>query len=934
VRLVYPVPLMPDPRDTPAMRQFARFKRQHPECILLFRIGDFYETFDDDAVTLHKALGLTLTQRTEGVPMAGVPHHQLEVYLRRLIQQGFRVAVCDQVQDAKDAKGIVDRAVTRVLTPGTLVDESLLDESASIRLAAVAPAGLRNPSHVGVAMVEVSTGAFSIFECDAAQLTDALTARGVGELLYPEQAGLPPGEMPPAIKAAASLGSLAVTARPAWHFRPAEALEAVRSQFGVATVAGFGLRDDEPGIGAAGAILRYLLETQAATDGSGSPAEAKDASAGAEQGATKPSFRRRATLAHVQPPRREEESGICTLDGVSLRALEVERTIRSGAARGAADGSLLGLFLSTPGGCRTPMGKRLLREWLCRPSARLEEIRTRHARVAVLVEDRRTAAALGRALDGVQDVARIGARVALGRATPRDLAALGKSLARLNAIASTIENAPAFAESLSALASVREALSPVAARITASCVDSPPAHLREGGLFRDGVDAELDEARLLQRNGAAWLAEYQQRLVTEHKLAGIKVGYNRVFGYYIELTAAQARQAPGAFARKQTLKNAERYTTPELEEYEEKVTTAEARALERERLLFDRLCDEAAAALPPISQFGQQVAELDGLGCYAERAVRKGWVRPEMAESPALRIEAGRHPVLEEVLGDRFVPNDVELGEAKERDSQTARQGDTSLALITGPNMAGKSTFIRQTALIVLLAHAGSFVPANSASIGLTDRIFTRVGADDALHAGQSTFMVEMTETATILNSATGRSLVILDEIGRGTSTLDGLSLAWAIAEYLASPGGPRTLFATHYHELTELEERLAGRVSNLHVAVREWGEQIVFLHRILPGRSDRSYGVHVAKLAGIPESVVRRAREVLASLAVHHGPSAGGAAAVPARRADEGQLPLFTEFLPHPAVDRLREIKLESLSPIEAFDALRGLKDLIDHQR
>jgi DNA mismatch repair protein MutS len=506
------------------------------------------------------------------------------------------------------------------------------------------------------------------------------------------------------------------------------------------------------------------------------------------------------------------------------------------------------------------------------------------------------------------------------------------------------------------------ALRPVAERIVAECVEAPPAHLREGGLIRDGIDAELDEAKLLQRDSAAWLAQYQQRLIQEHQLPGIKVGYNKVFGYYIELTAAQARAAPAVFSRKQTLKNAERYITPELKEFEDKVTTAEARAVEREKLLFDRLCAAAAAVIPAIAAFGQAVAELDVLWCFAERAVRRGWVRPEMCEAPVLSVTAGRHPVLEEVLGENFVPNDVEVGgkEARQPDSETARQGESgpapggvegspsdpargagslprglapSLALITGPNMAGKSTFIRQTALIVLLAHAGSFVPAQAAAIGLTDRIFTRVGADDALHAGQSTFMVEMTETATILNNATPRSLVILDEIGRGTSTLDGLSLAWAIAEFLAgsdaSPG-PRTLFATHYHEITELEERLAGRIRNLHVSVREWGEQIVFLHRILPGRTDRSYGVHVAKLAGIPAGVVERARAVLSALAVHHGPAP---AAVSARLAapPDGQLSLFTEYVPHPAVDALREVKLDGLTPIQAFDELRRLQSLLD---
>ena len=900
---------MADPRDTPAMRQFTRFKREHPGCILLFRIGDFYETFDDDAVTISRALGLTLTKRAEGVPMAGVPHHQLEVYLRRLIQQGFRVAVCDQIQDPKDAKGIVERAVTRVLTPGTLVDEALLDEGAANRLAAVSAADLRDPTRLGLAIVELSTGAFTVLECAVESLGDELAARGVHELIYPDAAAPAPGAVPPVIRHASESLGISCTARPAWQFRPREALETLLQNYGVATTAGFGLRDDEPCVAAAGAVLRYLKETQAA-----------------EIEGVAGDTRRRATLAHLLPPRREDSAGVCVLDSVSLRSLEVERTIRgafrSGGGGGAGDGSLLGLFL---GLCRTPMGKRLVREWLCRPRRDGATIEQRHRCVSVLTEDRRAAAALQEAVGGVQDVSRIAGRVALGRATPRDLVALGRSLAKIDAIATALEGLPAFATHASRIRDHAETLRPIAATIVQRCVEAPPTHLREGGLIRDGVDAELDEARLLQRDGSAWLATYQSGLIEEHKLPGIKVGFNKVFGYYIELTAAQARSAPPAFTRKQTLKNAERYITPELKEFEDKVTIAEARAVERERALFEQLCDLAAGSIPAISGFGQDVGEIDVLLGFADRAVRKGWVRPRIGGEAVLLIKGGRHPVLEEVLGRDFVPNDVELG-------GEAGEARPRLALITGPNMAGKSTFIRQTALIVLLAHAGSFVPAEDALIGLTDRIFTRVGADDALHAGQSTFMVEMTETATILNNTTPRSLVILDEIGRGTSTLDGLSLAWAIAEFLAGDerrAGPRTLFATHYHELTGLQELLPGRVHNLHVSVREWGDQIVFLHRILPGRTDQSYGVHVAKLAGIPTTVVERAREVLASLAVHHAPD--GVSAPPARTATppDGQFSLFTEFVPHPALDALREVKIDRLTPLQAFDELRRLQGL-----
>jgi DNA mismatch repair protein MutS len=931
---------MPDPRETPAMQQYYRFKKRHPECVLLFRIGDFYEMFDEDAVRVSKALGLTLTQRTEGIPMAGVPFHQLERYLRRMIDRGFRVAVCDQVQDAKEAKGIVDRAVTRVVTPGTLVDDALLRDEDVRTLGAVCflDSGDAGSAPVAAAVAELSTGRFLVMQCTAETLPDELMRCGVTELLYADTAN---GAPPPRVARVMQVLGIAGTPQAAWHFRPDEAREALLQQYGVATLVGFGLSDDDPVVQPAGAVVRYLRLTQmAAEDGPASP--------GADQ-----SGRPAATLAHLAPPRRVETAGHCHIDATSLRALEILRTIRTEET----EGSLLGIFTGggsakggPGGGCSTAMGKRFLREWLCRPIAELQRIEGRHRAVATLVEDRRAAESLASALREVQDVSRMAARIALRRAWPRDLVGLGKSLAAVRSVATAIQNAPALSGYAETLAAVTHAIGPLAERIGATCVDTPPGHIRDGGLIRDGVDAELDEARLLQRDAATWLAEYQKKLLERHRLPGLKVGYNQVFGYYIELTTAQARSAPAEFTRKQTLRNAERYITPELKEFEEKVTTAEARALEREKLIFQQLCDEAAAPerLAAIARYSDTVAELDVLTCFADKAVRRRWVQPRMTAEPTLRIEQGRHPVLDELLESNFVPNDLDLGPAPEEDKPVDAGApgarSPSLALITGPNMAGKSTYIRQTALIVLLAHAGSFVPADRAVIGLTDRIFTRIGADDALHAGQSTFMVEMTETARILHHATARSLVILDEIGRGTSTLDGLSLAWAIAETLATPavaaggaeGGPRTLFATHYHELTDLEERLPGRVRNLHVAVREWGDQIVFLHRILPGRTDQSYGIHVAKLAGIPDRAIRRAREILDGLAVHHVDEHGGKPTgarkdgKPPARPRDGQLHLFTEYVPHPAMSALRELKIETLTPMQAFDELRRLKEQV----
>ena len=923
---------MPDPRDTPAMRQYYRFKRLHPECLLFFRIGDFYEMFDDDAVRASKALGLTLTQRTEGVPMAGVPYHQIETYLRRCVEQGMRVAVCEQLQDPSEVKAgsVIERSVTRVLTPGTLVDDTLLASDTPSLLGSVCFTEAGDDSPAAIAVVDLSTGRFDVFECAASNLTDELVRRGVTELLYADTADSKP---PPRVKRVLDSLNLSGTPQPAWHFRIDEAREAITVLFGVSTLAGFGLADDEAVVRPAGAIVRYLQFTQLPSD--------TPAASGSAAGAQPPR-----SLKHIRPPRRDEGAGFLTLDATTLRSLEVLRTIRAGGPGSSeADGSLLGVFAPsrTFPGCRTAMGKRLLREWLCRPLADGVRISARQHCVSTLIEDRTAAGALTAALDNVQDIGRIAGRLALGRATPRDLVALGRSLGQIRPVAEAITNAPAFTEHLRRIAALADGLAPLADRIAVTCVDAPPAHLREGGLIRDGVDAELDEARLLQRDGATWMSEYQARLAAEHSLPSLRVGFNKVFGYYIELPAAQAKRAPDVFTRKQTLKSAERYITPELKAFEEKVTTAETRGLTREQAMFDDLCGTAGALIPSISSFADACAELDVLACFAEKASRRQWKRPEIEDESVLIVHQGRHPVLDELLGSNFVPNDLELG-AGEGGRRAA------LALITGPNMAGKSTYIRTAALLTLLAHTGSFVPVDRMTLGLTDRIFTRIGADDALHAGQSTFMVEMTETARILNHATGRSLIVLDEIGRGTSTLDGLSLAWAIAESLASPDGgpgerkgacPRTLFATHYHELTDLEELLPGQVMNLHVSVREWGDDIVFLHRILPGKTDQSYGIHVAKLAGIPAATISRARQILESLAVHHalgepgasatsrGTKNSGKAAIPPHAS--GQLSLFTEYVPHPAIDKLREIKLDGLTPLEAFDVLRRLKVLTD---
>ncbi len=866
---------------TPAMRQFHRFKEQHPDCVLFFRMGDFYEMFYDDAKLANKVLGVTLTQRTAGIPMAGVPHHSVSGYLRRMIQAGHRVAVCEQMEDPAQAKGVVRREVTRVITPGTLTDESLLEEGRENPLAVVTVDGDHKAS---IAWAELSTGAFAFTTIGVRELGDELSRIAPSELLYPESLN---GEALDAVTGAARSIGCVTAKRPAWQFRQAESAKVLCKQFKVASLEGFGLSKTDPALAAAAAAVHYLLETQAPTVSDGGVPR----------------------LSHLQPPRRLERASHLVVDQASLRSLEVEQTIRGNTA----DGSLLGVLQ----GCVTAMGKRTLRQWLCYPLRGIEAIRQRHRTVGAMVDDSSLLRKLRDALDRVQDVQRITARIAVGRATPRDLVGLGGSAAQAGTLTQLLDERPAFSGPHDRLAQVTNQLGELADTLAIACVESPPAHMRDGGLIRDGYDAQLDEYRALQHDSHTWLAAYQKGLVEQSGIPSLKVGFNKVFGYYIEVTAANKDRAPDQWSRKQTLKNAERYTTPQLKEYEGKVLSAQQRAVAREQELFAQLCAQAQNQIPSLRAFADTVAELDVLACFAKQAVSQRYVQPIMADEPVLDIRGGRHPVLDRSLADRFVPNDTRLG----RDE--AGNNTQTLALITGPNMAGKSTYIRQTALITLMAHAGSFVPAESATIGLCDRIFTRVGASDELHTGQSTFMVEMVEAANICHHATGASLVILDEIGRGTSTLDGLSLAWAIAEHLATRRC-RTLFATHYHELTQLADAHAN-VTNLHVTVREWDDQVVFLHRIVPGATDRSYGIHVAKIAGLPAPVVDRANQLLSQLSVSHTQGSASLAAPPASPPD-GQLGLFTQYLEHPAVDKLRTADLDTLTPIQAFDLLRRL--------
>ncbi|MEM9418158.1 MAG: DNA mismatch repair protein MutS [Planctomycetota bacterium] len=908
-----------DPTDTPAMRQFKQFKEQHPGCVLFFRMGDFYEMFFDDAELAHRVLGVTLTQRTAGVPMAGVPYHSVEGYLRRMVQAGYRVAICDQVEEASQAKGVVKRDVTRVVTPGTLTDESLLNDEQVNPCAAVVFHGDETAS---IAWAELSTGAFQLATVAVAEVGDELARINPSELLYCETAD---GNAPPRITELPL--DCPRTGRPGWQFRMGEAVDALRKQYGVATLGGFGLQDDDPALAAAGGLLAYLLETQR-----------NDSSSGGD-----------GVLAHLRPPKAFARTQHLIVDQASLASLEVEQTLRATDT----DGSLLAVLRSggSSGGCVTAMGKRRLRDWLCYPLAERAAIEDRQRVVQALVDDTRFADELADALDGVHDVPRIIARLAVGRALPRDLVALGKSAGQAEALENVLAERPSVAPYHQRLAELLSVLVDLADLIQSACKDEGiPAHLRDGGLFRDGHDKQLDEYRTLQRDSNVWLANYQKDLIEETGVSSLKVGYNKVFGYYIELSAVNSQkikdddQRFALWTRKQTLKNAERFITPQLKEFEGKVLSAEGRAIAREQHLFAQLCSVCEKQIDTLHAFADTTADLDVLLCFGRRAARHRYVRPTLTDEPGLHVVSGRHPVLDELLGDRYVPNDVGLGVHSEQstvnsdDSQDCSLGTvhSSLALITGPNMAGKSTYIRMTALIALLAHTGSFVPAESATVGLCDRIFTRVGAHDELHAGRSTFMVEMTETANICHHATDRSLVILDEIGRGTSTLDGLSLAWAIAEHLADVGC-RCLFATHYHELTTLADPAVGgeraaRIANLNVSVREWNDEIVFLHRIVAGATDRSYGIHVAKIAGLPDDVVDRAHQLLGELAVNHeGMAPKSAPPPPSSKAKPSavvDMPLFAQAPEHPIVDELRQLDLNQMTPMQAFDLLRQMHD------
>ncbi|QQE87740.1 DNA mismatch repair protein MutS [Azotobacter chroococcum] len=841
---------------TPMMQQYWKLKREHPDQLLFYRMGDFYELFYEDAKKAAKLLDITLTARGQSagksIPMAGIPFHSVEGYLAKLVKLGESVAICEQIGDPATSKGPVERQVVRIITPGTISDEALLDERRDNLLAAV----LGDERLFGLAVLDITSGRFSVQEIKGWEsLLAELERLNPAELLYPDDwpAGLPLEKRRGAHR------------RAPWDFDRDSAHKSLCQQFATQDLKGFGCDGLSLAIGAAGCLLGYARETQ------------------------------RTALPHLRSLRHERLDDTVILDGASRRNLELDVNLAGGR-----DNTLQSVIDR----CQTAMGSRLLGRWLNRPLRDRTVLEARQDAVACLLESYRFES-LQPQLKEIGDVERILARIGLRNARPRDLARLRDALAALPQLQTAL--IPLEAPHLQALAGSIRTYPELADLLARAIIDTPPAVIRDGGVLKQGYDAELDELLSLSENAGQFLMDLEAREKARTGLPNLKVGYNRIHGYYIELPRVQAEQAPADYIRRQTLKGAERFITPELKAFEDKALSAKSRALAREKALYEELLEILIAQLAPLQDTAAALAELDVLADLAERALNLDLDRPRFVDEPCLRIRQGRHPVVEQVLDTPFVANDLELDDS------------TRMLVITGPNMGGKSTYMRQTALIVLLAHIGSFVPAQSCELSLVDRIFTRIGSSDDLAGGRSTFMVEMSETANILHNATERSLVLMDEVGRGTSTFDGLSLAWAAAEHLA---GLRawTLFATHYFELTALAESQPV-VANVHLSATEHNERIVFLHHVLPGPASQSYGLAVAQLAGVPGAVIARAREHLARLETTSLPHEA-----PRREVGKPQPPLQSDLfasLPHPLLEELTRLKPDELSPRQALELL-----------
>ena len=867
---------------TPAMRQYLDAKRQHRDAIVFFRMGDFYEMFYEDALVAARALDLTLTSRSKDaagntIPMCGIPYHALDGYLARLVKKGFRVAICEQVEDPRKAKGVVRREVVRVVSPGTLTDASYLEAREPALILGLAGGADR----VGAALLDLSTGEFTAAEYHGAAGLQALDD-DVAVLRPREVVAGAESEVVERIPVIARM-QVPVTTIDAWSFEPEAARRTLLDQLRTHGLEGFGLDGHVAAVQAAGGLIAHLRGTQ------------------------------KVDLAHVRAIRYTTFADGLIVDPVTLKHLEVVQ---------GSDGGLKGSLLGEIDRTMTAMGGRMLRAWLQRPLTALERIRDRLDAVEELAFRATDRGKFRETLKSVHDLERLVARAALGTAGPRDLVALEQSLAAIPRVRLVLEIVQA--PLLRSLAAELDDVEDVRASIERTLIDDPPALARDGGFTRDGVDPQLDDLRTISRSGRQVIAEMEECERVRTGIASLKVRFNRVFGYYIEISKANLHHVPPDYQRKQTIAGGERFTTPALKEYEEKVLGADERILERELELFEALRKAVAAEAPRDQDTARAVAALDVLAALAETAALANYTKPHVHDGDEMVVTEGRHPVVERVAPDAFVPNDIDL-------NGTTRQ----LVILTGPNMGGKSTYLRQAALMPLLAQIGSFVPARDAKLPIVDRIFARVGASDNIARGQSTFMVEMQETANILHTATSRSLVVLDEIGRGTSTFDGLSIAWAVAEYLASnpKARPKTLFATHYHELTDLADSLPG-VVNAHVSAREYKDDIIFLRKIVAGRSDRSYGIQVARLAGLPAAVVTRAKEILGGLERDELSRGGRPSLSDApRQQSSPQLGLFAvpareedEFL-----RRLRAVDIDDTTPRQALELLAELKKLAD---
>lgn len=875
-------------QSTPMMSQYNKIKNRFRDELLFFRMGDFYELFNEDAKVASRVLGITLTSRSKSenaVPMAGVPHHAADSYIAKLIKQGFKVAICDQIQDPREAKGIVERDVTRVVTPGTITEDSLLEDKSHNFLASI----LIKDDRAGLSWVDLSTGKFETEDINANQLKNELARISPAECLLPEsckQNGFLIDNM------VLSETSSMISARPDWEFACDTGYNTLTEHFGTSSLAGFDCDDLKLSLGSAGAIIFYLKETQ------------------------------KSSLDHVRKINKFSYKDFLIMDQSTQYSLELTETMRSKEKAG----SLLGVLDQT----QTPMGGRLLHEWVMTPLKDVASIKMRQQGVKELFGNVMMRVDIKELLKGVYDIERISTKISCGRANPRDIVSLKHSLSLLPKLKDLL--AGCKSEIIKSLYNDLDIVEEVRVLIGITLVDDPPLNIKDGGIIREGYDNDLDELRNVSKNGKGWIANFQSDEIKRTGVQTLKVGYNKVFGYYIEITNVNKDKIPADYVRKQTLKNAERYITYELKEYESKVLTADERLKEIEFDIFQKLREEITKFTQRLQNSSNIIAHLDTICCLANVSAENGYVMPDVCNGLELTIIDGKHPVLDKKLeGEEFVPNDIQIDGVNE-----------FVMVITGPNMAGKSTYIRQVALIVILAQIGCFIPAREARIGVIDRIFTRIGAADELAKGQSTFMVEMNEVANILNNASQKSLLILDEVGRGTSTYDGVSIAWAVVEYIYEQIKSRTLFATHYHELTKLSRQFPG-IKNFNIAVKELDENIVFLRKIVEGGTDKSYGIHVARLAGIPEKVIERSQLIHSNLEIESGSYSGIDSTnnkskieniakpenkkLVKKKEHPKQLTLFdkqTQII----VESIRNLNISSMTPLDALNKLNEIKE------